>query len=127
MIMILMFTIESAREFLRSGHVFFGKDEDADDPKWAQTINLNDSMWWGTGDGEYVPDESLVEVATLFYRYGWCGILYWASQRENRPVPEFLDVRRFIEFVREEENLRREIESSSKRAYHKIEYKLGEK
>ena len=57
------------------------------------------------GDFEYVSDEELPKVANLFWNYGWCGILYWASKKNNGMKSEFFDNNRFIEFVENEEKI----------------------
>ncbi len=116
-------TIDEAREFLKSANVFLGDDNDA--PKWGQTINLNDTWAWAACDGVYVLDEDLPEVASLFWRYGFCGILYWASERDDGRRSEFHDINRFIEFVRHEEAIRQDEPHSSKRAYLKHSYMIG--
>ena len=94
----VMFDINSARKLLRAGDVFF--DEDDDEPELNQTLNMNDDWCWASADGQYVPDEKLVEVAALFWRYGWAGILYWVSEQNDHMRSEFLDNNRFIDFVR---------------------------
>jgi hypothetical protein len=127
----MSYTVDEARELLTRGNVFFGADESDDaseherDKKWGQTLNLNDTFFWACADAEYVTDEELPEVAGLFFRYGWCGILYWVNRKRGNEKVEFLDVRRFIEFVSREEQLRKEVTSSSSRAYHKLTYTLG--
>jgi hypothetical protein len=122
-----MFTIEEARELLTKADIFFGYDDEDDDPTYAQTINLNDAMYWACSDSEYVEDNELVRVAQLFYRYGWCGVLYWvAIEKRGGETPEFLDVKRKIEFVKKEEELIKQESSRSKRAYAKYSYTLGE-
>jgi hypothetical protein len=67
----------------------------------------------------------LPEVARLFWNYGWCGILYWMSERHDQMKSEFHDINRFVEFVRREEDIRKEVPDSSERAYVKREYVLG--
>jgi hypothetical protein len=136
----VMFTVEEARALLTAAKVFYDPDPDEayDDRAenegvgWGQTLNLNDTFAWACADGEPVSDADLPRVAQLFYRYGWCGILYWVT-REKRTggdnpnwMAEFLDVRRFIEFVEHEEQLRRDELSDSKRAYRRLAYTLGE-
>jgi len=116
-----MFTIDSARELLTLAGVFFDDDEDV-----KQMINLNDAFYWACSDGEKVEDSELQRVAELFWRYGNAGIMYWvAVEKRNGEIPEFLDVRRLIEFVQNEEGFRREEPSSSKRAYMKRQYTIG--
>jgi hypothetical protein len=88
-------------------------------------LNMNDVWMWGCSDGEDVPDEDVAEVARLFRSYGFCGLLYWVSERRELEKSEFHDNNRFIEFVRHEEELRKQEPRSSKRAYMKISYTLG--
>jgi hypothetical protein len=120
-----MFTTESARKFLTDAQVFFGRFDEDDGPEWDQTINLNDAMYWACSDCQYVADEELIRVAQLFWRYGYCGILYWvAVEKRGGETPEFLDVRRHIEFVKREEELIKQEPSASIRAYAKYSYTL---
>jgi hypothetical protein len=122
-----MFTIESAREFLTKAHIFFGYDGPDDDPEDAQTINLNDAFYWACGDAQYVEDSELVRLAELFWNYGNAGLMYWvAVEKRGGEKPEFVDVRRLIEFVTKEEEIRKEEPNSSKRAYLKRSYTIGE-
>lgn len=120
-----MFNIASARKFLDAAGVFFGPDED--EPGWEQVLNLNDAFYWGGADCEEVEDEELPRLAELFFRYGWAGLAYWVLvEKRGDEKPEFVDVRRFVEFVRNEEAIRKELPSSSKRAYAKRQYTIGE-
>lgn len=116
------------REFLEMAGVFYGPWDDEDDEEnevLARTINLNDTWAWAFADGEYVPDEEIPELARLFWHYGWCGVLYWASKRNDWRRSEFEDVNRFIDFVRNEEAIREEVPGSSERAYLRRSYVLG--
>ncbi len=88
-------------------------------------INMNDVWGWASADSERVPKDQIEEVARLFFKYGWCGILYWSSERNTGGKSEFHDVNRFIEFVRREEELRKAVTSDSARAYKKLRYELG--
>jgi len=119
-----MLTIEESRNLLTAAGVFFGA-EDGDDPRFAQMLNFNDVWGWAAADGEYVPDEELPRVAELFFDYGRCGILYWASERNDHRMSEFTDNNRFIQFVRAEETIRQEQPNSNKRAYLKYTYSIG--
>ena len=112
-----------AIELLESAELFFGTDDDC--PAMAQTLNMSDTWAWGCSDGEYVPDEELPRVAELFERYGFCGVLYWVSERNNKIRSEFADINRFIEFARNEESIRAEIPDSSTRAYAQLVYTIG--
>lgn len=120
----VMFTEHDARELLRAAQLFFDVDED-DDPGFEQMVNLSDTFAWACADGEKVADEELPQVAELFWRYGWCGILYWVNEKRGGGRAEFADVNRFIDFVREEERIRQEQPESTKRAYLKREYVIG--
>lgn len=69
-----MFSQEEATQLLVAAKVFFGIEPD--EPDLKQTLNMNDIWAWACGDGERVTDEDLPEVAELFWRYGFSGILY---------------------------------------------------
>ena len=114
-------TEEKARELLTAADVFC----DPDDPELAQCIGQNDVWGWALADCEEVPDNELPRLGDLFWRYGWCGILYWVSQRRNGCRSAFQDVNRFIDFVRHEEAIRDDEPDSSKRAYLEYQYVLG--
>jgi len=116
-------TIDQARKLLDAAGVFFEPDED--EPEFKQMLNLNDVWAWACADGEHVADEELPAVAELFYRYGWCGILYWVAEK-NGCKSEFKDNNRFIEFVRHEERIRKEVPDSNRRAYFAASYAVGE-
>jgi len=123
-----MFTIEEARELLRKAEVFYYNDPSEITNKnenILQVINFNDIWAWASAWGEYVPDNELPIVAELFWLYGWCGILYWCSEKHDKMKSEFHDINRMIEFVRKEEAIKKDIPDPSKRAYTKKTYKLG--
>lgn len=120
-----MYTVEEARALLTASGLFFGADDD-DPPELAQTFNLNDTWAWACADGEYVPDAALPEVATLFFRYGYGGILLWVSKLNGGTRSEFADVNRWIDYAKQEEAFRESGPPSSKRAYTKHTYTLGE-
>lgn len=119
-----MFKIEDARKLLEEADVFFGNDDDEDD-SLNQTLNMNDIWAWGCSDGHYVTDEELPEVAEMFWRYGWAGILYWVSEERGSIKSEFLDINRFIDFVKHEEDFRKSVPDCNDRAYKRITYTLG--
>jgi len=122
-----MLSIEYARKLLTQADIFFGCDDDEDDPKWKQMINLNDTFFWGCADCEYVEDEELPRLAELYDQYGDCGVVYWvAVEKRGGMVPEFVNVKRQIEFVTQEEAIRKEEPNPSKRAYLKRKYAIGE-
>lgn len=117
-----MYSIDEARDLLTKAGVFFRPDDEEDS---AQMLNMNDVWAWACADGEVVPDDELPRVAKLFYRYGYCGLLYWVSERNNCLRSEFHDINRFIDFVVMEEGIRAEVPDSSTRAYTKLEYMLS--
>jgi len=90
-------------------------------------INMNDVWCWACSDGLELTDENVVEVATLYNLYGFCGLLYYQAKTEGIDRSEFEDNTRFLEFVRAEEAIRAEVPDSNKRAYHKASYTLGSK
>lgn len=121
-------TIDEARKLLQLADVFFctpDELEEYENPQSVQMLDMGDTWAWGTAGGEYVPDEELPEVARLFFDYGWCGILFWASERNEQMKSEFRDINRFVEFVRHEEALIKLEPDCNKRAYEKWEYVLG--
>lgn len=119
-------SIDSARALLRAAGVLY-HNGDADDEDWGErdTINFNDTWCWASAWGERIPEDELPEVARLFGEYGWCGLLYWMSERHEKMRSEFHDVNRFVDFVRAEEEIRKAVPGSSARAYHKASYTLG--
>ena len=117
---------KKAEEFLRSAGVFFEDDpEDEEFERFGRTLNMNDVWCWACADGEEVKEAEMCEVAELFWLYGWCGILYWVSEKNEGMKSEFLDNNRFIEFVRQEETLRKRVPDDNKRAYTKLKYTVG--
>jgi hypothetical protein len=133
----MRFTINEAADFLELAGVFYYSRKEIEemkaDPEWADEadllvpfeLNLNDTFWWASAYGALVPEDELPKLAGLFWLYGWNGILYWATLQDPKIKPEFLDVRRALEFVGHEERLRAEEPSSSKRAFTKLSYTIG--
>ena len=115
--------IERAKTLITASGMCF--DEDFDDEVKPFTINLNDAFWWACGDAETIPEESLIEVADLFFQYGICGVYYWVLKRRGIDTVEFADINRFVEFVRNEERIKAEVPSDSARAYYKAAYTIG--
>jgi len=114
---------EESLNLLKAANIFYGYVDEED---LTQVINLNDVFGWAWADGEKVEDSELIEVARLYRLYGWCGILYWVSQKRGGQRSEFLDNNRFIDFVKNEEDLIKKEPDTDKRAYFKYSYKLGE-
>jgi hypothetical protein len=121
-------TIEEARAVLQRSGCLYDRDySDPEDDTPEQTINLNDTWAWAYACCQEIKDDELIEVAELFRRYGYCGLLYWAANKQDIKRSEFEDITRFIDFVRNEEAIRKEVPDSNKRAYAKREYTLGKK
>lgn len=144
------FTIESARRLLFEAGLFYYKSVEeerkdleadaAEDPEfWTpqqladtleeiaghqQVLNQNDTWGWAVAMGERVADDELIEVASLFWEYGQCGILYWVSKKNDGMRSEFFDINRKVEFVEHEERIKAEHPGSSARAYHQTEYTI---
>lgn len=114
--------LAEAKELLSVSGLFFSED-DGLSGFW---INLNDTFGWACADGEEVTHDDVIEVARLFRDYGRCGLLYWVSEKRGGEKSEFADINRFIGFVKKEEQIRREVPESTKRAYHKVAYTIGE-
>ena len=85
---------------------------------------MNDTWMWASAWGEEVPETELIEVARLFRTYGTCGLYFWMSQRHEEMRSEFADINRFVEFVKQEEAIRKKIPDSNKRAYYKASYTI---
>lgn len=122
-----MFTLDESRKLLNAAGVFFDRDDEDEitNEVPAQMLNLNDTWGWACADGEVVPDDEMPRLAELFWSYGNCGVLFWASERNNHCRSEFHDINRFIDFVRMEETIREQEPNSSKRAYAKHLYSIG--
>ena len=117
-------TQDEALKLLNAADIFFDEDEDTPG-RW---LNLNDTFFWASADCEEVADEELPDLGRLFWSYGMCGVYYWVACKRGwtHDTVEFLDVRRFIQFVTREEMLRRDIPGSSQRAYKRLSYTLGD-
>lgn len=80
-------------------------------------LNMNDVWFWASAWGEEVDSEEILEVAALFKRWGWAGLLYWVSEQNEQMTSEFHDNNRAIEFVRFEEELIKSLPNSDDRAF----------
>jgi hypothetical protein len=90
-------------------------------------LNMNDTWAWACSDIPEVPADQVTEVARLFRKYGFAGLMYWYTTQPGGPArSEFADNNRAIDFVRHEEQIRKDVPESNKRAYHKVTYTLGE-
>lgn len=112
---------DAAEKLLDDAGLFFDREED-DEP--GRVLNLSDAFYWACADCESVPPECMVELSDLFRRYGDGGVFYWVLKRRGDDRVEFQDVNRQVQFVRQEEAIRKAMPSSSKRAYHKATYTI---
>lgn len=102
------------------------KKELLDDIRNSQNeLNMNDTWGWACAMGQKIEDSEFVEVGELYEQYGYCGILYWVSEKNNHMRSEFEDINRMVDFVRHEEQVRKAYPDSTERAYKKIVYELG--
>jgi hypothetical protein len=109
---------EDVRCLLASGLAFWSGGQ--------LSLNMNDTWAWACSDIPEVPADQIAEAARLFRAYGFAGLMYWYTLQPDGPKrSEFHDNNRAIEFVRNEERIRRETPESSKRAYRKVTYTLG--
>lgn len=112
-------TKDEAWAFIKASPDYLEPDEDG-----KHFINMNDAWGWACADGIEVTDENVERIAELYSRYGFGGLLYFQSDERGRS--EFHDNNRFLDFVRNEERILKEIPDSNKRAYHKKIYTIGE-
>jgi hypothetical protein len=70
-------------------------------------LNMNDAWGWGFASCPIVPASQVAEVCRLFKRYGRAGLLYWRSQQERGMRSELHDNNRVIDFVENEERIRK--------------------
>lgn len=117
----MMFTTERAIKFLNATDLFF--DDDDDMGKYC--LNLGDTFAWACADAERVGEDELPRLAELVWLYGYCGMLYWVSEKRGGMMTAFQDNNRMIEFVRHEEQIRSEIPDSCARALAKRSYMIG--
>lgn len=118
-------SVESAKKLLSDAGLFFwplGKCNDHED---EQTLNMNDTWAWGTAFGQKVEDGDAIEVARLFVDYGFCGVLYWVSEKNEQMQSEFSHINRMVQFVRNEEKIRIESGGLNAYAYGKQEYLIS--
>ena len=95
-------------------------------PGGGVTLNMNDTWAWACSDLPEVPADQVGQVARLFRKYGFAGLMYWYTLQPDGPKRSaFHDNNRAIEFVSNEERIRRETPESSKRAYRQVTYTIG--
>ena len=65
-------------------------------------LNMNDTFYFATADGEEVKPEEIKEVARLFSYYGFAGLTYWVAEKRGHD-PEISSSREEVEYVRSKE------------------------
>ncbi len=111
---------------LKAADLFYPADPEDGPQEDQYVLNMNDVWGWACSWGEEVPKDKIPELAGLYRLYGWPGVLYWVSCRHGNMHSEFRDNNRFIDFVANEENLRKEVPDANNRAYKRVRYTLGE-
>jgi len=106
-------------QMLRASGCFFDGDEEEGDGYYDKNLvlNANDTWAWALAWCQDVSAQEIPEVARLYRRWGYAGLLYWMSEKNGKMKSEFKDINRFVEFVRQEEELIKSVPDSSKRAY----------
>jgi hypothetical protein len=107
------------------GEIVMVKASEEERRKEAQTINQNDTWAWALSFRQEVPDEDLPGLARLARTYGYCGVLYYVSEKNEQMRSEFEDNQRHVDFVRREEQIRNEEPDYNERAYKQVQYTLG--
>jgi len=120
------FSKEEALTLLQAADITGLSTEDIAENEGELSIWQNDVWAWALSFASRVTDEDLPEMARLFWWYGNAGLMYWVSEQHEQMRSEFHDNNRAIDFVRMEENLRKEVPDYNARAYKKVTYTLGE-
>ncbi len=88
-------------------------------------ISMSDVWAWATSDGFFVNNSNVKRIAELFQRYGFCGLLYYQQyELKHWKCSEFTDNNRMIQFVYNEEKIRKEVPDYNKRGYAKYTYTI---
>ena len=114
--------LTTAKKLLSDAGLFYypiGTCEEKDD---EQVLNMNDTWFWASAFGQKVDDSEILDVCRLFVDYGFCGVLYWVSEKNEKMEAEFSHVNRMVQFVRNEERVRKEHSTLSEYAYAKAEF-----
>lgn len=117
--------IKESRKLLEVSGVLCEDWDSDEEGTYIQALNMGDTWAWALTWIEPISDEELPEVAELFKNYGYAGLLYWVSKKNNNMRSEFEDINRFVDFVRNEERIKLEEPDWNKRAYYKSSYTLG--
>ena len=97
-------SIDDAREILFEADVLH---EISSGSSNRLLLKIKDSWRSNSVVNEYVRDEDLQELARLFWRYGWAGILYFVSEKNNGIESDLKDNNKAIQTVRHLEDLKK--------------------
>lgn len=104
---------------IKATHEYYFDEEGAH----QHFIVMNDVWGWATSDCFRVNDENVGELSRLYGAYGRAGFFYYqADVLDEYKDSEFEDVSRALNFVRQEERIRKEY---PKAYYAKCSYTLG--
>ena len=116
-------TLEEAWAIVKAMPKYFHEPDEGP----GHLIIMNDVWGWACADGLEVNDANVQRIAELFCRYGFGGLLYYQGvEVEGGSRSEFADNNRMLDFVTNEERIRKEVPESNKRAYFKTSYVVGE-
>ena len=77
-------------------------------------LNMNDTFAFACADCEEVPDDKIAEVASLYSRFGYCGLVYWVSKQRNWEMPYAPDGPSFAESKKEIKRIRKIMKKAEK-------------
>lgn len=99
---------------------------DAEERPHYHSIMMSDVWGWACADGFTLTDANIERVAELYNRYGFPGLLYYQTEADPRyKSSEFTDNNRFLQFVQNEERIRKEQPDYNKRGYYKAAYAIS--
>lgn len=112
-------TFEESWALIKACPLYYERDPE-ENQEGRHFILMNDVWGWAWADEFEINDENICEVAKLYDSYGFCGLLYYQSK--ERKSSEFTDNNRIIQFVQNEERIKKEEPNHNKRAYYKASY-----
>lgn len=93
---------------------------------WPPMISMGDVWAWASADAITVTDDNVKQIAKLYSKYGFCGLVYYQCKVLGEwESSEFVDINRYIEFVDNEERICQEVPDYNARGYAKRTYIIG--
>lgn len=117
--------IESSKKLLSAAGLFFYGIGECEDPEDECVLNMNDTWAWACAFGQKVEDNDMPEVCRLFINYGFCGVLYWVSEKNDGMQSEFSHINRMVQFVRNEERIMHLSDGATNYAFSKAQYLIS--